>query len=148
MGNLINRRLEGKLNFLICTLYTLLAEDKIFKDLNMGDNIYLRATKNTLLSNKIKNFNDFYSLINNLTIRRFAYILIRPILLEKYEISAYTMKNVELREDTILLKKYLVKFRFNYNRYFVYNIEQDNNLMASKEINSLAIESLFFLTGI
>ena len=136
---------SNKLNFLICTLYTLASEDKNFKSLNLKYAICLDKKNNVSFYKTIQNFRNS---INNVSIRRFAFILVTPILTKNSSSSLLTSKDQDFINQTKLLKKYLKKFRHNYNRYFFFKSEYYDRLPLNKEINSQAIEYLFLLAGI
>ena len=121
-------------------------EAKSFRDLNLQYDILVSPSQNDYFDYKMENFSDLYKLINNLSIRRFTYTLLEPILKEEYTESSINIKNNNLLNEIILLKKYLKRFNYNYRRYFC--DKYYNNLPPDKEINSYAIESLFLLTGI
>lgn len=132
-------------SFLICSIYTLLPEDKIFQSLEYRYGLDLTLVNNGYLYNKLIYSNSFYSVINKINMRKFAYNLVEPILVENYLISALITKNEKLTYQTTNFKRYLKKFRYNYYMYFC---RYGKNLITDKEINSFAVESLFLLTGI
>lgn len=136
------------MNYLLCSLYTLVSEDILFKGLNLKydtpDKVNHRfyfSTKSTLL--------PFFKLINKESIRSFAYILIRPFLSSPdYNVITSSPSYEELITQTSQLKKYMRKYRYNYIRYFLNESEDENHKLTRKEINVIAIEALFLLTSI
>ena len=139
------KKVNVKLNYIICSLYTLLPENKIFKTLNLNCDFYQGINSNEYYCIKLKFFLELPSLKNNPSIRKLAYYLLIPILTEGSYISRV---DKELLTHTVLLKKYLKKFRYNYTRHFCQNHGSIVTFPSEKEINSSAIESLFLLTGI
>ena len=126
---------------LVCCLYTLSNKNKFFKKLNLKKDIFLNINnKNDYFLADLENFNEFYKLLNKLSLRIFAYKLIRP-LVNKNSVQ-------DIWEDAILFKKYLQKFKYNYRLYFFYQNGNYHRLPTDEEMNMLAIKSLFFIVGI
>ena len=70
------------MDYLICSLYTLVPENPVFKNLNLKSDISNQVTYGYHISNN-KNFIYLYNLVNKESIRRFAYILIIPFFYQK-----------------------------------------------------------------
>jgi hypothetical protein len=98
-----------RLSFLICTLLTLAPTDKFFQKINLKRDILLGGEKYDYI---LTNFESFYACLNKVSVRRFAYILIRPILFEKEIYSQEMNVKKEFYSQALLLKKYLKKFKF------------------------------------
>ena len=125
---------------LICCLYTLANRNKFLKE-NFKKDIFLHVnSKKEHFSADVKQLGELYKILNNLSLRRFAYRLIKPLV---------SKNNVEdISDETALLKKYLRKFKYNYRLYFFHQNDNYELLPTDKEINMSAIKSLFFIVGI
>ena len=125
---------------LICCLYTLANRNKFLKE-NFKKDIFLHVnSKKDHFSADVKQLGELYKILNNLSLRRFAYRLIKPLV---------SKNNVEdINDETSLLKKYLRKFKYNYRLYFFHQNDNYELLPTDKEINMSAIKSLFFIVGI
>lgn len=135
---------------LICTLYTICESQKIFKKLNLKNDIYLDLSSRDGFFNNLENFREVYVLLNKTSLRKFSYILISPLLKLKY--APLPKKNItkfeEIYYDRTLLKSYLTRFRYNYHRYFICQSTTWQYLPTDKEINICAITILFLIIGI
>ena len=140
------------LSSILCMSYTLDENNNIFKKLNLKNENYLNIRDGVQLSNKLYNFQEFYSLLNKSSLRRFAYKLINPLLIKNYLLYPCNIEDKIVAKnvcaETILLKKYLRKFKHNYRNYFFYKNGNFNNVPTEKEMNTSAIKYLFLLTGI
>lgn len=127
---------------LICCLYTLSSRNKFLKK-KLKKDIYLYINRRKdYVSADLEQFDELYKLLNSLSLRRFAYRLIKPLpLVDKSNVQ-------DICDETVLLKKYLRKFKYNYRLYFFYKSGNHELLPTDKEVNMLAIKSLFFLVGI
>ena len=138
--------------FLLCTLYTIYESQKIFKNLNLTNDIYLDTDSYHNFSVNLKNLREVYNLLTKPSLRRFSYILINPLLkLKNSPADSYNeniLKDKEVYNDKILLKKYLIRFKYNYHRYFRYQSGDLKDLPTDKELNVSAITLLFLVTGI
>ena len=125
---------------LICCLYTLVNRNTLLKE-NLKKDIFLHVnSKKDNFSADVKQLDELYKILNNLSLRRFAYRLIKPLV---------SKNNVEdINDETSLLKKYLRKFKYNYRLYFFHQNDNYELLPTDKEINMSAIKSLFFIVGI
>ena len=128
--------------YLICSLYTLHETSKFFKDLDLKNETCLNTNNSEKQINGVQDFTNFYELLNNISLRRFSFFLLKPLLLEK------KIVNEEIFECTILLEKYLKKFKYNYYHYFLFQNGSLEPLPVGKEINTAAIKSLFLLAGL
>lgn len=143
--------LETNLSSLICSLYTLSGNNKFFQKLALKNDIFFCIKNKDHFSRNGETFTEFYKLLNNPSLRRFAFILIKPVLDNTFvsfsSIEEITTQKKNYREETILLKKYLYKFKYNYY-YFYYQKGDYENLPTEKEINIAAIQVLFLIVGI
>ena len=142
-----NSFFEVRSSSIICSLYTLSESQEVLTILNLQSGISPNIKNDGSFSD---DFLTFYKLINNPVIRGFSYYLIKPILGKKY--VSLLSRNIAIKKiickNTIPLKKYLRKFRYNYCRYFFSQNENFDNYPTEKEMNMYAIKSLFFLAGI
>ena len=144
-------KIEAKTNLdlLVCTLYTIIEDNNIFKNINIKHNIFLnrKSTKQPIPNSEI--FQELHILINRLSLRKFAYLLIKPLLTSTNSSLFPNIAKTETKKNkTTLLKKYLQRFQYNYRRYFLYQNENYENPPTNKEINTYAIKTLFLLAGI
>ena len=150
----LKSRLDLDINekFLLCTLYTLSESQKIFKNLNLTTDLYLDNNNYSTFSINIKNLHEVCNLLNKTSLRTFSYILINPLLKLKNLAVVSSSKNIfkdkEVYNDKILLKKYLIRFKYNYYRYFCSQNENWKDLPTDKELNLSAIILLFLITGL
>ena len=99
-----------------------------------------------------------YKLINKISLRRFVYLLLKPLIIspslwnfkenQLFIPKLSTSKFQTFYEDATLLKKYLQKFKYNYRLYFFCQNGNYEVLPTDKELNMFGIRSLFFLIGI
>ena len=137
----------------MCSLYTLSENNKLFKKFNLKNDLFLNINKEDHFTYKIGNFYEFEKLLNSLSLRRFAFRLIKPVLSKTYfSFSSLkekeTIKKKLYKKETILLKKYLQKFKYNYYHYFYYQKGNFENFPKEKEMNLAAIKLLFLIVGI
>ena len=141
------RNLE--INFLMCSFYTLSKNHESFKKLDLKNGLYLEINKNINSSTNIEIAFPLYNLINQSALQEFAIILLAPFLnIKQLPLSIIInnrKKTGKLYNETLLLKKYLRKFKYNYHRHFFC---QNKNFNTDKEINMYAIKSLFLIAGI
>ena len=68
--------------------------------------------------------NEFYNLLNKNSLRRFSYLLIRPIINSDFLSGSYIRENGDIKKDFYneisLLLIYLKKFNSTYRRFFLY----------------------------
>lgn len=147
-----NILLNTNSSYIICTLYTLISKDKIFKKLNLKKETYLKLNNDNNLFIPKENIKDLYILLNTPALRRFAYNLAKPLINSPSQLIISTKKGNPLPQENyneiILLKKYLRKFKYNYRRYFFSQGENYDNFPTDKEINMSAIKILFLIIGI
>ena len=128
---------------IICTIFTLLATESIFNHHGLNDFLFVKSTPVTL-----KQFNDvvypeFFTSLNKKNLRQASYTLLKPILRIKDDKVYETLLN-----HNYSLKKYIKKFKFIYREYFVSEVTAPEILPTDKELNKIAIETLFLLVGI
>jgi hypothetical protein len=136
---------------LICTLYTILEDNSIFKNVNIKHNIFLNKKNPEKPIPNSKIFQELYILVNRLSLRKFAYLLIKPLLISTNSSLFSNIAKTDIQKnesETTLLKKYLQRFQYNYRRYFLYQNGNYENPPTNKEINTYAIKTLFLLAGI
>ena len=145
MRILHNQNSNLHLSSLICSLLVFVPTDELFKKLDLKKDIYW-GLKNESFA--LKNVEYFYPLLNKISIRRFSYNLIKPVISKQLPDSDIKKTKNNFNNETILLQKYLKKFKVFYKQYFLINEDNTNRLLTDKDINSLALESLFILSGI
>ena len=145
-------RFKINLNSLICSSYTLVENNKIFKKLSLQNDIYLGAKGCNEFFADIEYFYEFRRLLNTTALQTFGCGLIKTILSNSNYFVTSNDKNEivtkEISNETRLFKKYLKKFKYNYRRYFFYSNGNFENFPADKEINSSAVKLLFLLAGV
>ena len=145
--------LGTNLTSLICTLYTLSEDNRLFKKLNLKNDIFPCINNEDHFYRDEEIFFKFSLLLNDSSLRRFAFKLIKPIFNRTYFPSSSFKnnsngKNKIYKEEGVLLRKYLRKFKYNYYYYF-YNQKLDSGTLSTeKEINLTAIKLLFLIVGI
>ena len=144
--------LDVDLSYLACTLYTLVNYHKVFKKLTLEKNIKSFKEAENCFSTDLDSDNEFYNLLNKNSLRRFSYLLIRPIINSDFISGSYIRENGDIKKDFYneisLLLIYLKKFNSTYRRFFLYKKGFLNPSISKKEINFTAIKILFFLAGI
>ena len=141
--------LGAEINFLVCSLCTLSPNDKTFKFFNRNSSLTFGLKKESLTLITIDDLSYLREMLNRKSLRQFSYQLLEPIIeegdvLEKFYLSPAP----KLDKNTILLKRYLKKFKHNYSRYFYCKLSNYNTFPTDKEINTLALKSLILLVGI
>ena len=139
--------LFNRLNFLKCTFYTLLQDNEKFRHLHLNGINYFQITNPNNPYKDIRACSSFRNIFHSLLLRNLTFRLISPLLENKVFNLISLNEQIYSRVDPLLLKKYLRKFRHNYKYYFDQNVDSSETL-TNKEINSLALESLFLLTGV
>mgnify|MGYP001174571616 FL=1 len=147
--------LNFNLSLLLCSLYTLFEFHKIFKRLNLKEDIFLNVNNIDYFSkNKEGEISkEFYMLVNKLSLRQLSYFILKPFLSSNYFNTFSPNNKVKdwnkgFYNEMILVKKYLQKFKYNYKRYFFSQNGTFVNLPPNKELNMYAIKLLFLITGI
>ena len=124
------------LNILVCALFTISSGTKTFTSLDI--------TTNKSLGFSTEDDKEFVILLNRLlnkgSIRQFAAVLIQPILRKQTG-----NRNSTQQDQSRLLKKYVKKFCYIYERYFN---NDKKNIRLKEEITYFAVQSLFLLAGI
>jgi len=144
----VNKTLSNvDIDIILCSLFTLTPSNKLFKNINLKNDLYRLNGESYLLSNK-ENFKELYDLLNESYLRQLAYDLLEPFITKKHLLPEPQRRSESLYEQTTLLKKYLRRFNYIYNRYFLTKNGNYNLLPNDKEINFFAIKSLFLLAGI
>jgi len=134
-----------RLSFLICALLVLSPTDYFFEKIDLKNDIFIDVQTQDYVHT---DFDSFYTLINKVTVRQFAYILLRPLLFERaIDLQNFNIKN-EWYPHAILLQEYLKQFKHLYNYYFLLFSGSANLSLTDKEINSFAIDALFLISGV
>ena len=138
--------LPSNTSFLVCSLFTLSPNEKLFKTLNIKKKISI--TKTAYILDNTQNLEEFYTLLNKPSLRQLVYTILIPFLIKKESSSKHILANNGSPKQTLLLKKYLKKFKYTYSRYFQPISEKNYTPLTNKEINRSAINSLFVILGI
>jgi len=137
-----------EINTLICGLIALIPNNLLFKELNIKNSFpYSRHDTNLIFINLYYLENLSY-LLNKNSVRKIAYNILQPLL---QEIKNKNKETQNLKCDSVeykALKKYLQKFKYSYKKFFLKKTFMTKYKMSEKELNFLAIKSLFFLIGI
>jgi len=128
---------------ILCMLFTLVPNDKIFKELNINNYYYA-----TQINSEVLYLNEVFLLLNKPLVRYLAYTILQPLLQETNNISSYTLNLINNSVEQKTLKNYLKKFKYFYKLFFIDNYALVKSPITEKEINNLAIKLLFFLVGI
>lgn len=139
------------LKIVVCGLYTLLENDGFFKKINFKKDVAFNVSKKDYFSSNSENFYEFKMLLNNSSLRHFAFRLLKPLLNKKNSSRSIQDKKVmqnEFYQEVILLKKYLRKFKYNYYRFFYFQNISPSYSITEKGTNTAAIKFLFLLVGI
>ena len=137
-----------EVDFLICSLFTLLSNTKLFQSLDLTNEVYLSINGENYLLIEQNKFDTLYTSLNKRYIRQLAYKLINPLLKETSSLTHNKQDKDTSATKSILFKKYLIKFSFLYKRYFFQKNENYNLVPETKEINTLATKALFLLVGV
>ena len=85
--------------------------------------------------------------MNKQSVRKIAYNILQPLL---QEIKKENEETFNLKRDAVeyeALTKYLQKFKYSYKEIFLKKTLMAKQIVSEKELNFLAIKSLFFLVG-
>ena len=136
-----------QLEFLICTLLVLAPTSETFRRLNFQTHFYISIKEQTFILN---NLEDVESVLNLVALRRFSYNLLKPIVYDRLILPDFidNESKKDLEENTVLLQKFLDKYRFFFKHYFLLDENNKDMEIKDKKINSFAMESLFLLVGI
>ena len=137
-----------KLTLIICTLFTLAPNSVFFKDFDLKKSIYAEIGKTDFIVNDFKHFLDFYSLLNEKSVRQLAALLIETLETQPSTNQTYENSSQEILIKNKFVKKYLQKFHYLYSRYFGKDTQTSYMSLPRKERNALAIQGLFLLVGI
>ena len=135
-------------SFLLCSLFTLAPNQKLFKKLDLHKKFYIRALPSNGILNNKEFLIEYYSALNQKSIRQLAYTLLSPYFLNNYNRSQSLTLNSERINELDLLKKYLKKFQYTYFRYFFPINDKLPLPSTNKELNTKAINALFLIVGV
>jgi len=128
--------LEVNLSFLLCSVFTLLPEATFFRQFVLKKQVaHVRSGRDYFILHD-SDILSLYPELNNVSLRRFAFILLDPLL-----------RNGPCENFTLLVQ-FLKKFKYNYKRYFLIKNKNYSNPPTSREINTSAIKTLYLLSGI
>jgi hypothetical protein len=134
------------LNFIISSIYTLSAEHIIL------NNIFLDIVKVDIPFSDKKTLKEVRYLLNKHSLRMVTSQLVKSCSILDYYLSNSKIENqnitVEIYNETLFLKKYLRKFKYNYKRYFFHRNKDYENLFTNRELNIYAIKALFLIAGL
>ena len=136
------------INFLLCSLLTLSPNSNFFKIINIQGELFGDLlSDNSILVGVIEKgaATDFLMVLNTSSLRQTANIIIAPLLCQSYK----TINNKALNTHEIkIIQKFLKKYRYIYNRYFLKKRSKyNNNTFNDRELNYFAIESLLLIVG-
>jgi hypothetical protein len=134
-----------EINILICCLVALIPNSLLFKELNIKNHFsYTRSNPNLILIDSYY-LENFSFLVNKPLVQEIAYNILQPL------IKIKNKETLEIKSDSIeykAFKKYLQRFKYSYRKMFLEKSFMARSKMTEKEINFLAIKSLFFLVGV
>ena len=144
--------MEFHLRTLTCCLYTLSENHTVFKKFKVKNDVLLnRYKKDYLFSNK-ESLQELFDLLNNSSLRKFAFRLLKPLLNKDFFSESGIKKcrtlQKEFYDELTLLKRYLRKFKYNYYRHFSLPNGNYDYFSSEKEINTFAIKLLFLIVGV
>lgn len=136
-----------EINILICSLIALLPNNLLFKELNIKKSFpYIRQDTNLILV-ELAYLENLFFLLNKQSIREIAYNILQPLL---QEIKNKNKETPNVKVDAIeyrALKKYLQKFKYSYKKCFLKQPFMMKYIVSEKELNLMAIKTLFVLVG-
>ncbi len=126
--------------FILCSLYTLVPNASLFKDINL---YYI----NNEIYDFLTNFTKIENLCNKKFVKKLAFIIIQPFLRRDFN-TLNKGRNKQKSRERILLNKYLKRYRNTYYRFFYSNNYTTIKKLTKKEINTFAIKALFLIVGV
>lgn len=129
------------LSFLVCSILVLSPNNKLFKKLNLKDDIYLGKNSQDYILNCPEILSPT---LNKTSLRKLANTIIESNFLNNFIFSTDITPNTQ--KD--VLKRYLKKYNYLYKQYFFFKRGNYNFKLNDKEINTYAVEFLFMLIGI
>ena len=132
---------------ILCSILTLESQNPFFREQRINNKLYFTSLSPNLpyiiinLS-KVELSKEFYDLVNQKSLRQFAYTIIQPLIFRTLQ------PDYKIIQQNKRLKKYLKKFRHLYKRYFSSLNFNKNGVKNDKDINCLAIQTLFLIVGI
>ena len=139
---------EFRSKWLSCALFTMFPHEKIFR--HAPNKSTLTSQYDTSSYNLI-HFHQFLYLkdpLNKTLIRHFACRLLYTLVEnDKLIFPISQSQSTRQYKETLLLKKYFKKFRFNYYRYY-YSPLSSNKKSQIRKLNLIAFTMLLLLAGI
>jgi hypothetical protein len=145
--NYYRRNFSYSFDFLLCSIFVLDTHNDLFKKLNLQKGIYFT---NQTYDYNLNCIIDIEYFLNKPSLRKFASVLIKPIILNKckiYSTSLDITTKPEMLENELLLRGYLKKYRSYYKQHFL-SENSNKDFLKDYELNVLAIKSLFLIVGI
>ena len=139
--------IDSQVNFLICSLYTLSPNAKLFQYANFGLNLGLDYDESPYSLINSKNCIEFQNLLKKKPLRDFSYNLVKSLLDEDSFFRKENLrKTTTCYKQSLVLKNYLRKFRHNYRYYF--KVADSNDFINPQKLNSIAIKCFMLIHGI
>ena len=110
MQNCKQPNLNINLKYLVCSLYTLSEYNPVFKKLVLKNTSYLNKNNKNHFFNNPENFTEFYKFLDSPAVRRFAIILLHPILKKDYPFFSslkVSFQTLNLEMKSLIQKSYL-----------------------------------------
>jgi len=135
-------------NLLLCSLFTLVPNDELFKELNLSKYYYSNQLNGDLFLTDPKYLSNLFLALNKPLIRQLSYSILQP-LFEETSITTSNTSSIKINFiEHELIRKYLKKFRHFYKLFFLKTSALNNYQITEKEINYFAVKFLFILIGI
>ena len=140
--------------FILCTIFILEPHNPIFRYFIIRESAYYDNNNKTKIGLPLKDTEvliGLSELLKNSSIRQLAKDIVHPIYVNNHPPEDETYSQMfyqSFAEETILLKKYLSKFKYFYKRYFAMRNATLTPQLKDKELNYFAIHSLFLIVCI
>jgi len=134
-------------DFFACTVFTLEPNNKFFKSVNIKRETFYSATVNQ--GGKLESLGNYqkklWEIINKPSTRQLAFDLLQPLISNDYTVLSQTKDHYKSIKR---LKKYLVKYRYFWYRYFVPQAIPSSLNVNEEELNYFAVQALYLISGI
>jgi hypothetical protein len=134
-------------NLLICSLFTLVPSDELFRELNINKYSYPKQISEENVIIDSKHLSSFAFLLNKPLVRQLAFNILQPLLPETTNAQFPTLNKKSDSFEHQTLEKYIKKFKYFYKLFFSERFWLNKSQLNEKEINFLAIKLLFTLIG-